>query len=47
MRKLGAFYFSGTGNTRYVTEKLCGLLKNNFEVKRYMRSRRCGRTEKF
>jgi len=32
MRKLGAFYFSGTGNTRYVTEKLCGLLKNNFEV---------------
>lgn len=32
MQKLGAFYFSGTGNTKYVVERLCELLKNDFVV---------------
>lgn len=28
MKKLSAFYFSGTGNTRYVTERLCEKIKS-------------------
>lgn len=32
MKKLAAYYFSGTGNTKYVTEKLCGLLSKKYEV---------------
>lgn len=32
MRKLTAFYFSGTGNTRYVTETLCKRLAGGFET---------------
>ncbi len=30
MKKLAAYYFSGTGNTKYVTEKLCKLLAPEF-----------------
>lgn len=32
MKKLNAFYFSGTGNTRYVTKRLCEKLGRNFET---------------
>lgn len=35
MRYLAAFYFSGTGNTRYVTDKLCDSLKGLFKIKKY------------
>lgn len=31
MKKLYAFYFSGTGNTRYVTERLCAALSEQYE----------------
>lgn len=32
MKKLAAYYFSGTGNTKYVTEKLCGLLADKYRA---------------
>lgn len=32
MEKLSAFYFSGTGNTKYITEKLCTKLKEKYEI---------------
>lgn len=32
MKKLSAFYFSGTGNTQYIVKKLCEHLKTNFNV---------------
>ena len=32
MEKLSAFYFSGTGNTKYITEKLCDKLKERYEI---------------
>lgn len=32
MRKLHAFYFSGTGNTRYITQRLCDRLSERFCV---------------
>lgn len=35
MKKLAAFYFSGTGNTKYVAEKLCALLAPQYEVMLY------------
>ena len=35
MRKLAAYYFSGTGNTRYVTDELCGYLAGEFAVQVY------------
>ena len=34
-RRLAAFYFSGTGNTRYLTEWLTGLLAERYEAKTY------------
>ena len=35
MKKLAAYYFSGTGNTEYVVKKLCSELKSKYEVKVY------------
>lgn len=35
MKKIRAFYFSGTGNTRYVTLALCKKLKINFDTAAY------------
>ena len=32
MKKLRAFYFSGTGNTRYVTRDLCKKLSEGFDA---------------
>ena len=32
MKKLTAFYFSGTGNTRYVTEELCRRLSPGYQT---------------
>lgn len=32
MKKLAAYFFSGTGNTKYVTEKLCGKLEKSYRV---------------
>lgn len=34
-QRLAAFYFSGTGNTRYLTEWLTGLLAERYEAKTY------------
>lgn len=31
MKKLAAFYFSGTGNTKYVTELICGKLSGQYD----------------
>ena len=35
MRTLNAFYFSGTGNTRYVTRRLCQKLSVKFRTSAY------------
>ena len=35
MKTLTAFYFSGTGNTRYITEYLCGKLAPGFSCEIY------------
>lgn len=35
MKKLNAFYFSGTGNTRYITLRLCEKLSFLYETKAY------------
>ncbi len=35
MKKLTAFYFSGTGNTRYVTLSLCEKLSSGYETKAF------------
>lgn len=35
MRTLNAFYFSGTGNTRYVTRRLCRKLSVKFRTSVY------------
>ena len=35
VKRLTAFYFSGTGNTRYLTEWLSGLLAERYEVRKY------------
>lgn len=35
MRTLKAFYFSGTGNTRYVTRRLCQKLSVKFRTSAY------------
>lgn len=35
MEKLNAFYFSGTGNTRFVVERLCGKLAGKYIAKLY------------
>lgn len=32
MRILTGYYFSGTGNTRYITEYLCGKLKGTYDI---------------
>lgn len=32
MKKLNAYYFSGTGNTRYITHMLCDKLKGSFDT---------------
>ena len=35
MEKLKAYYFTGTGNTRYVTEKLCGYLQDRYDTETF------------
>ncbi len=35
MKILTAFYFTGTGNTRYIVDRLCGKLSAEFRVRTY------------
>lgn len=41
MQKLKAFYFSGTGNTRYITLRLCEKLSDLYETSAFDIAREC------